>query len=650
MDQISALAPRMAGIENRSVVRPDAAGVDGQRMWIAFPASDARPLRDLVVQSGRLPDAAVLEIARQMAAVLADIETVGIVHGDISTSTVAISIDGLIELRHCGLRGILRPDEGFDHADLSPEAYDYLAPERVTSPAVPSVAGDLFACGCVWWHLLTGRPPLTGGTSAGKLRAAQAAKIVDLRRFAPNAPAVLVSVIAACTERDPEQRPESFAALVRMLGSCTSTGRRAVENAVVARGRGRRGMAKAARRAIRSKETPAWITAIVGCIAVVAVVSWPLWRLQPKSQVALGSLRREPAASGGANLATSHVEASQNPNPSDTVVQAEFLDREASFSRARPMILPSGKIAVWNPASFALHAGQTVRGQTGGRPLIAVPPEGVLVAVEDVRFENVDFVWRPSPDAPIDPERIALIDLRAASASFHGCTFQAAANERFGRPVGVAWNGPRRSGALPPAGRLQMTGCVLSGVAAAIDCRSAAPTAIKISETLDFGPGPLFRWDHAPRLDEPVEIEVNRSTLRNVAALIGFHIERFPTEDLGTIGITTNDCVLSPSRGGAAVLFATRTRPTTLAKTLQWTGQGSLLATDSHVADWLQSGQTRSEEMEVSVDGLVSSPVQFAGPADAGSSASRVTRWLAPVQSAEPPGIPEGLPNLPPTP
>jgi hypothetical protein len=636
----------MADVENCSVDRPAAGGIDGQRLWIEYPESDATPLRDLVLRSGRLPGDMVLEIARQMAAALMILKTSGILHGDVSTTTVAITINGSIQLRYCGVRDILRPEEGFSRADLSPDAYDFLAPERVANAAPPSIGSDLFACGCVWWNLLTGRPPLGGGTSLGKLRAAHAAKIVDVRRIAPAAPGVLVAAIAACTQRDPLRRPESFAALAQALGQSTSAGRRAAEVVMVRRQCNGRGVAKTVRRAIRSKEAPAWIAAVVGCVAVISFVSWPLWRTRAQPQVALGISRIESAASGGAKSAASHAEMIHVPNPHEAVVRAEFLDRDALASRAQPMVLSSGKTS-WDPQLLALRAGQTVRGRPGERPLVAVPPGGIVVAVEDVRFENVDFVWRPSPDAAIDPQRVALIDMRAASASFRGCTFRATGDERIGRPIGIAWRGPRRSQALSPAGRLQISGCVLSGTAAGIDCQSAMPMAIKISDTLDLGGGPLLCLDHTPRIDEPIEIALSGSTLRDAAALIGIHVDRLPTEEPGTIGITTNDCVLAPSRGGAVVLFATPVRPTTLSRALQWSGQGSLLAADSRVGDWLKVGRQRSEEVEISVDGLVSGQVQFAGPADAGSSASRVTRWLAPIQSAEPPGIPDGLPNLP---
>ncbi len=121
-----------------------------------------------------------------------------------------------------------------------------------------------------------------------------------------------------------------------------------------------------------------------------------------------------------------------------------------------------------------------------------------------------------------------------------------------------------------------------------------------------------------------------------------------PKDETGTISILTNNCSFVPSHCGALVLFAAPEPPTILAKSFQWSGQGSVLSADSSVALWLaESATAKPREIEVAVDGIVSSRIEFAGPIDAGSSASRITRWLAPGPSIDPPGIPDGLPDLP---
>ena len=651
LSRIEELIKRLRSNSTRHIVAAASAGGEADQVWIASPPMDAMSLRELVLNKGRLAGGTVLEIARQMAAALTELEAAQVVHGDISATAVSIAGDGTIRLCHSGVRGILRPEEGFAHAEVPPEAYDGIAPERVADATAPTVASDMFACGCLWWHLLAGRPPLAGGTSIGKLRAAQAAKICDVVRFAPDAPAPLVAAIAACIQRDPRKRPESFAALAKMLGPPSPAGRRAIQQTAAQIGGRPRGIVSTAGRVVRSKEAPAWIATISGCIAVMVAVSWPLWRPQPTPAIGQHSpFSSEPAATAPSRIRSSSFASSRpisqaTSQPRSDAERAAYVEQSGGVAA---LVLPSDRPTVWNAADTPLNAGQTVRGKSGRRPMIVVPPAGISVVMDDVRFESIDFVWRQSPDAAIDPEHLALIDLRAARAGFKDCTFQAAANERVGRPTAIRWTGPRRSGPLSPAGRLQIDGCAFTGMAAGIDCRLTTPLAIKVTDTLHLGLGPLVRFDHVPRVDEPIEIELTHSTLREAAALVGFHVDHMPKDETGTIGILTNNCSFVPSRGGALVLFAAAEPPTILAKSLQWSGQGSVLSADSSVALWLAGSQmAKPREVEVAVDGLVSSQIELAGPIDAGSSASRVIRWLAPGASVDPPGIPDGLPNIP---
>src|SRR5208283_3031360 len=137
------------------------------------------------------------------------LETTKLVHGDIRMQNVLIANDGRIHLPHPGLRGLIRPHEGISYRDLSPDACDTLAPERVTDGTPPTISSDLFACGCVWWHMLCGRPPLGCGDTLARLRAAQAAAIEDLHHWAANVLDLLAAAIGACLQKDPRKRPQS---------------------------------------------------------------------------------------------------------------------------------------------------------------------------------------------------------------------------------------------------------------------------------------------------------------------------------------------------------------------------------------------------------------------------------------------------------
>jgi hypothetical protein len=158
----------------------------------------------------------------------------------------------------------------------------------------------------------------------------------------------------------------------------------------------------------------------------------------------------------------------------------------------------------------------------------------------------------------------------------------------------------------------------------------------------------LLRIDHLPRVDETIAVTLSNSTLRDATGLVGLRTKRNPPTETGTIAITTNDCVLFPNSNGALMLFAGQLSAATLARSIQWSGQGSLVPTAMRTWARLDHDGNRTADVaEISIDGLVSGRVEFAGPSDAGSSASRITRGAAPTQSPEPPGIPDGLPNLP---
>ena len=167
-------------------------GTDGNRLFAAAPWVEGRTAAEWMVHHGRFPPEVVLEIARAMLAGLIELEQSR--HLPRRREHVEPDADRCrrrVVLMLPGLRGILRPEEGYAHADLLPEAYDSLAPERVSAGTPPNALSDIYACGCVWWHLLCGRPPLAGGNSLAKLRAAQAGEICDVRRYAPDVPAAV---------------------------------------------------------------------------------------------------------------------------------------------------------------------------------------------------------------------------------------------------------------------------------------------------------------------------------------------------------------------------------------------------------------------------------------------------------------------------
>ena len=666
LDRLQTLAAASAEFNNQQVVPITEAGADGGRIWAASPWVRGRTAAEWLVHNGRFPPEVVLEIARTMAAGLAVLEKAGVCHGDVSTSALMLGDGGGVVLLQPGLRAILRPEEGYARADLLPEAYDYLAPERISDGTPPTIAGDVYACGCVWWHMLCGRPPLVGGDSLGKLRAAQMAKVFDVRRLAPEVPDQLGAAVSACLEREPSGRPQSMAELAARLGTSTRSATAALSRCVARRGRPAVRWAAPSPTKGHVGRMPLWLAATAGCLLAAVTILWPVWRWglpwrMGDQESLAGKLPQSVPGQGGGIGGTSETPA--HPHPSErgyrdtirdgAVVAAAHYEAEQPASGAAgtvPEDLVLGSGGPLRIESLRLRAGQCVRGAPGTRPLVMVPRTGLVLDAEDVRFENVDFLWdhRPQPGSTTAGQA-AIVDLRRGRVEFRGCSFRSARRSST-PPVAVRWTHPVDAGEAEmslPSGRLQLSNCVLRSVGAGVDCRTLGALAVELANTLQLGGGPLVRLDHCPRPDEPVLISLEQVTLRGGGPVLECRYEGIGGE-AGEISIRAVRCAFVPRPGEALLLFSGPDPPQRMLGSIGWTGQGSLVSPQAVIAAW-QGSEGAAEvldEAAVSIDGLVRSEVGFAGNAEAGVAASRIVRWQVPLRSTDPPGMdPAALPG-----
>jgi hypothetical protein len=215
--------------------------------------------------------------------------------------------------------------------------------------------------------------------------------------------------------------------------------------------------------------------------------------------------------------------------------------------------------------------------------------------------------------------------------------------------VALQWSDPadsRDSALSLPNGRLQLSDCVLGRVGVGVDCRRVGAVAVEMANTLYLGSGPLLRLDHCPRPDEPVLIALRQVTLRGSGPLLQCGGGRME-DQAGDVTIQAAGCAFVPAAGVPLLLFDGPALPQRLLENMRWTGQGSLVAPGVLIAAWRRSdgGQQALDDAGVSIAGLVRSEVGFAGNSLSQPAQSRIVRWRAPLQSADPPGIdPQALP------
>lgn len=166
------------------------------------------PLYDHVVGSVRLALEDAIPILKQVAAALGTAHARGLAHGNLKARNILVLESREVKITDAGL------------APTRPELYSadlhlYLAPER--SRSAPSPSADLYACGVLWYFMLSGGQPFAAPTVPEIRRRHEEGRPVPLSTRVPGLPKGVDAVFTKLTFRDPLLRYKNAAALLADL-------------------------------------------------------------------------------------------------------------------------------------------------------------------------------------------------------------------------------------------------------------------------------------------------------------------------------------------------------------------------------------------------------------------------------------------------
>lgn len=166
------------------------------------------PLYDHVVGNMRLAPEDAIPILKQVAAGLGAVHVRGLAHGNLKARNVIVTDSREIKLTDFGL-GPPRTETA--SADL----HLYLAPERAREG--PSPAADLYACGVLWYFMLTGAQPFSAPTAAEIRRRHAQTRPAPIKSRVPALPFGFDAIFIKLTFKDPSLRYRSAAAVIEDL-------------------------------------------------------------------------------------------------------------------------------------------------------------------------------------------------------------------------------------------------------------------------------------------------------------------------------------------------------------------------------------------------------------------------------------------------
>jgi hypothetical protein len=163
------------------------------------------PLYDHVVGNVRLAPEDAIPILKQIAAALGAAHACKVAHGNLKARNVIVTEFREVKVTDFGLAP---PPAIPPSADLSL----YLAPERLRGE--PSIAGDLYACGVLWYFMLTGNQPFAAPTIPEIRRRHSTARPMPIKARVAALPFGFDAIFLKLTFKEPTLRYRTAAALI----------------------------------------------------------------------------------------------------------------------------------------------------------------------------------------------------------------------------------------------------------------------------------------------------------------------------------------------------------------------------------------------------------------------------------------------------
>ena len=211
----------LKNLKHPNIVRCFGGVSEDKKRFYAMELVEGGSLEDELQRRGKLSMERVVAYGLQMCAALECSHKSGVVHRDIKPSNFLIGNDRQLKLSDFGLASV-SASRRITAAGKTAGTLLYMAPEQICGGDM-SPQTDLYALGCVFYELLTGKPPFIGESPAQTMHMHCRAEIPRVSQVIFDCPVILDKLIAKLMAKEPSQRPQSAAEVARELRTVTNT-------------------------------------------------------------------------------------------------------------------------------------------------------------------------------------------------------------------------------------------------------------------------------------------------------------------------------------------------------------------------------------------------------------------------------------------
>jgi len=214
---------------------------EGHTHYLVMEFVEGQNLRDFVKIRGRLSPEEATRLMCDIASGLQYAFEHGLTHRDLKMTNVLVSSEGRAKLVDFGLAAV---DENVDDDLLTefanPRTIDYAGLERATGVRKDDTRSDIYFAGCIYYHMLTGRPPLW--ETKDRIQRLSKQRFLDvqpIQKVLPEVPSCVALVVNKAMSLDVNRRYQTPAAMLVDLKIAAKRLREEAEKGVAGSGSGK---------------------------------------------------------------------------------------------------------------------------------------------------------------------------------------------------------------------------------------------------------------------------------------------------------------------------------------------------------------------------------------------------------------------------
>jgi serine/threonine protein kinase len=187
------------------------AGEEDGQLFLVMDLVEGSDLRELLARHGPMPVDRAVRIFEQVAGALDAAHARGLVHRDIKPANILVEeATDHPYLTDFGLSKSTTSAGGLTQTGQWLGTVDYVAPEQILGSSTDART-DVYALGCLLFHMLTAEVPFRKEGDAAKLWAHMNDEPPSLRAVRPDVPPEVEAVVRRAMAKNPDDRQPSAA-------------------------------------------------------------------------------------------------------------------------------------------------------------------------------------------------------------------------------------------------------------------------------------------------------------------------------------------------------------------------------------------------------------------------------------------------------